>query len=110
MFAPYLIESRQTRTRVSIGRWSYIWAGLFGPLYVLAKGGRGHTFYALALTVVLTLVLVGVVGATSFIPAFQQVWVVVASVPVVLAVQAVKTVEILKSAYRQRGWRVRTPD
>jgi hypothetical protein len=110
MFAPYLLESRQTRTRVNIGRWSYVWAGLFGPLYVLAKGGRIHTLYALALTVVLTVILVGVVGATSFIPAFQQVWVVCASIPVVLTVQAVKTVEILKSAYRQRGWRVRTAD
>jgi hypothetical protein len=110
MFALYLFENRQTKKYVSVGGWSYVWAGLFGPLYVLAKGGRSSTFRSLVLTVFLTLILVGLVAVTSYIPAIQQVIVVMGAIPVVLLVQSVKTVEILKNTYRLRGWKIRTGD
>jgi hypothetical protein len=112
MFAHYLIEDRKTGKHMSIGGWSYVWAGIFGPLYVLSKGSRGAfvIIKAFALSMGLALILVGVVGATSYIAALHQVILVVSAFVVVLLVQSVKTVELLRNAYRQRGWRVRLAD
>jgi|SRR5476649_2069331 hypothetical protein len=110
MFAPYLFESRQTQRRVTLGRWSYLWAGLFGPAYVLSKGGGWYVLQALALTLGLTLAFAGLVAATSYVPAFQQTVVVCIAVPVGLIFQSVKTVAILRTSYRRRGWRVRMND
>jgi hypothetical protein len=110
MFASYLLENRTTRRRIAIRGWSYVWAGLFGPFYVLSKGGRRSVFGAIALSLALTLVLVGVVGATSYIPALQQVIVVPLALGAVLVVQSVKIVDILRNSYRHRGWKVRMAD
>ncbi len=110
MFSPYTLESRSSVRRLTVGRWSYLWAGLFGPLYVLSKGGGWYALQALALSVGLTLLLVALVAATSYIAAFQQVVLVCIAVPIVLVFQAVKTVNILKTSYRRRGWRVRMAD
>jgi hypothetical protein len=112
IFAHYLIEDRQTGKRMSITGWSYLWAGMFGPLYVVSKGGRGafNILKTFALSFGLAVILVGVVGATSYIAALQQVIVVAVALLGVLLVQSVKTVEILRTTYRQRGWRVRLAD
>ena len=110
MFPRYLLESRQTMRSVNIGGWSYVWAGLFGPLYVLFKGGRLYVFHALALTAGLTLAFAALLAVTTYVSAALQTVAIVVALPVVLLVQSVKTVAILKTAYRRRGWRVRTAD
>ena len=110
MFPPYLFESRQSQRRIVVGGWSYLWAGLFGPVYVLAKGGGRYVLHALALSLGLTLALAALVAATSYVSAFQQTLAVCAAVPVALVFQSVKTIDILRTSYRRRGWRVRMAD
>jgi hypothetical protein len=110
MFPRYLFESRQTERNVTVGGWSYVWAGLLGPLYVLCKGGRQYVFHALALTAALMLALTALVAVTSYITAVMQTIAIILALPIGLLVQSVKTVAILKTAYRRRGWRVRTAD
>jgi len=110
MFSRYQFESRSSVRRLAVGRWSYLWAGLLGPVYVLSKGGGWYVLHALALSAGLTLALVALVAATSYVAAFQQVVVLCIAVPAVLVFQSVKTVSILKTSYRRRGWRVRMAD
>jgi hypothetical protein len=110
MFPRYLFESRQTLRKVTVGGWSYVWAGLFGPFYVLSKGGRQYVFHALALAAGLTLAFAALLAVTTYVSAIQQTIALVLALPVVLLVQSVKAVAILKTAYRRRGWRVRTAD
>src|SRR5476651_716920 len=110
MFPRYLFESRQSHRRVVVRRLSYLWAGLFGPFYVLSKGGGLYVVQALALTAALTVALAALVAVTSYISAFQQTVLVCIAVPVVLVFQAMKTVNILKTSYRRRGWRTRMVD
>jgi hypothetical protein len=110
MFPRYLFESRQTKRNVTVGGWSYVWAGLLGPLYVLSKGGRQYVFHALALTAGLMLAVAVLLAVTTYVSAVLQTVALILALPVVLIVQSVKTVEILRTAYRRRGWRVRTAD
>lgn len=110
MFPRYLFESRNTRRRIDVGGWSYLWAGLFGPVYVLSKGGGQYVLHALALAVGLTLALAVLVAATSYVSAFQQTVIVCIAVPAGFLFQSVKTVNILTTSYRRRGWRVRMAD
>ena len=110
MFPHFVFESRATERRIVVGAWSYLWAGLFGPVYVLSKGGGKYALQALALSVALTLGLTALVAATSYISAFQQTVVVCIAVPAVILFQSLKTIGILRTSYRRRGWRVRISD
>jgi hypothetical protein len=110
MFPRYRFESRQTMRTVTIGGWSYVWAGLFGPLYVLARGGRLYVFHALALSAGLTLAFAALLAVTTYVSAALQTVAIVLALPIMLLVQSVKTVAILRTAYRRRGWRVRAAD
>ena len=110
MFPRFLFESRQTARNVTVGGWSYVWAGLFGPLYVLSKGGRKYVVHALALTAGLMFAFAALLAVTSYVSAALQTVALILALPVGLVVHSVKTIAILKTAYRRRGWRVRTAD
>lgn len=102
----YLDHPHQGDSQV-LGGWSYLWAGLFGPFYVLAKGftraAIKMAFYSLLIYAVgfLAIALVSV----TFFKASSIIVAIAAIVTVLSAVQARIAVRLVLIAYLQIGYR-----
>ncbi len=72
MFSRYQFESRSSVRRLAVGRWSYLWAGLLGPVYVLSNGGGWYVLHALALSAGLTLAPALTIAAPMSAPSARQ--------------------------------------
>lgn len=110
MFASYRLEDPKTAKIVKIGSWSYLWAGLFGALYMFFKAGRQGLFQGIALTLVCTLALAALAMVTSILPVVQQLVALVLGAPTILIFQSVKMVTLIRKSYRRRRWIVRRED
>lgn len=90
-----------------LGGWSYVWAGLFGPFFVLAKGftraAIKMAFYSLLIYVVGVL-LVALVSVTFF-KASSLIVAITAIVTALSAVQARIAVRLVLIAFLQIGYR-----
>ena len=87
--------------------WSYVWASLFGPLYVLYHGFKWRALAMLGFSFVIAGVAAGLVvviavvmdAATVVIPAMVV-------LPIVgLVVQGLIAVQLVFIGYLKRGWR-----
>ncbi|WP_421994945.1 hypothetical protein [Reyranella sp.] len=107
MFVTYHFDNPNTDESHSLGGWSYVWAGLAGPVYVLAKGFLGPAIKMLAASIFIVLgaafALVAVVGF------FQNL---VIDLPAVIllplgavVMQGIVAVRLVRTAYLRRGWR-----
>lgn len=102
----YLDHPHQGDSQV-LGGWSYLWAGLFGPFYVLAKGFTGAAikmaFYSLLIygAGVLAIALISV----TFFKASSIILAVAAVVTALSAVQARLAVRLVLIAYLKIGYR-----
>lgn len=107
MFDVYRFDNLQTDEHQVLDRWSYVWAALGGPVYVLAKG-----FVATALLMVVVsagvaaaavgalVIAVGMFGSDmiNILSAF--------AIPLIaLAAQGVIAIELIRLTYLRRGWR-----
>jgi hypothetical protein len=103
------ITHPQTEQNIYIGRWSYLWAGLFGALYVAWKGMGSRFLYALAINIGFALLALSVSAITimRFVPANAQAVILVAAVPILIAFQGTLMINTVCEGYRKRGWRVR---
>ena len=110
MFPTYRFDDLKTHKSITVGKTSYVWAGLFGVLYLWFKGGHGRMLPGLLLTTLCSLAIVGIVGGSSILSPLLQLIVIIAGVPVVLTVQSVRTMDLVRSSYRRRRWQVRRPD
>ncbi len=99
----YRFEHPRTEESVTVGGWSYLWAGLFGAGYVLWIGS-GSVWKALALNLAYGLAFLAVVAVTSFIPAKFQFLVLLPLVPGVIVAQGASMISIIRSGFRRRGW------
>ena len=107
-FARYRFTHPKTEKNVFIGRWSYLWAGLLGAIYVIYKGMGARFMLAFGVNIVFAAAVIGVLAVTSFVlPARQQFFVILGGVPLVIAMQGTMMVNIVRDGYRKRGWRVR---
>jgi hypothetical protein len=88
---------------VTIGGWSYLWAGLFGALYVAVVGG-GQWARALLINLVYLLVFLAVVGGSSLLAPLAQLGLIVLSVPVLIMMQGTSMIRLVRNGYRRRGW------
>ncbi len=104
MFSSYRLDDPDTDKSVSIGRWSYVWAGLFGAFYVLFKAGPGRLLQAVLLSAACVLAFVGLVTLATYLPPEQQVLVFVVGVPLILTVHSVRTMGLVRASYRHRRW------
>jgi hypothetical protein len=105
----YRFEHPTTEATELISRRSYVAAAFFGPFYVLYRRSTGF-FPCLALSVALTLGIVGVSGVGSYVlPNRMLLAALVISVPIALAIQSSFVIDCIKKSYRRRGWLTRAP-
>lgn len=103
----YRFEHPRDESRVIIiGGWSYLWAGLFGCLYVLAVGMKREVLKALLLDLVYLILFLGVVAASFSLPPLYQLLVVIVAIPGVTLFHGRALIHLVRDGYRRRGWRV----
>lgn len=109
MFGGYRFEHPRTEVSVEVSRWGYLWAGLFGALYVWRKGCGAQFLKAFAFNIGYAVLFIGAWGATSIpqVPVRMQALFLLALVPTLILAQANTMIGIIKEAYRRRGWMVR---
>ena len=94
---------------MAVGRWSYLWAGLFGAIYVAWKGMGSRFLMALLINIGFLLAAIAIAGVTSLplVPKRQQAIILVAMVPIIIGVQGTMMIRLIRDGYRRRGWKVR---
>ncbi len=107
MFNVYQLDHPVTDESKVLDRRSYLWASLFGPLYVLTSG-----FPLLALLMIPISAMIFVVAFVGFslVDSFlgSEVIIVAAlfATPVAaLAAQGIAAIELIRWGYLRRGWR-----
>ena len=102
----YHLDEPETGRTETLGGSSYLWAGLFGPLYVLLKGLVGPALAMLAVSLGITLGAVMVfMAVASVMFRAESVIVLILIPPAALFIQAVVAVRMVRTAYLRRGWR-----
>ena len=106
MFERYTFEDPGDPShRIAVGRLGYLAAALGGSLYVLWKAGLPGFVAALFPHLMLMGAVVAVTGLTSLIlPSTQQLVVLIAAIPILLALQSQQMVKVIRKTYRRRGW------
>jgi hypothetical protein len=109
VLAGYRFEHPRTEVSVEVRSLSYLWAGLFGALYVWRKGCGQQFWKAFAFNILYAVVFIGAWGATSIpqVPVRMQALFLLALVPTLILIQANTMIRIIKDAYRRRGWMIR---
>lgn len=107
MFDIYRFDNLETDESHVLDGWSYLWAALGGPVYVLAKGFVGS---ALVMVVVSVAIAAAAAGALVFTVGFLDYELVnlvaVVAIPVfALVAQGVIAIELVRMGYIRRGWR-----
>jgi len=107
LFNVYQLDHPVTDESKVLDRRSYLWASLFGPLYVLTSG-----FPLLALLMIPISAMIFVVAFVGFslVDSFlgSEVIIVAAlfATPVAaLAAQGIAAIELIRWGYLRRGWR-----
>lgn len=110
MFDRYTFEDPRDETRrVTVGRGGYVAAGLIGSVYVLWKAGGGAFVAALPAHLLLSGMLVAVTAVTSLaLPGTQQLLALIVAIPAILVVQSLMMIQVVRKAFRRRGWLVDT--
>src|SRR5205814_1790409 len=87
--------------------WSYLWASLFGPLYVLLKGFAGSSLLMLLASAVIGVLAFGslAVMLLLFSSAAAKLIALVALPIAALAVQGIAGIRFVRAGYASRGWR-----
>ena len=107
MFDLYRFDNLETDESVALGGWSYVWASLGGPVYVLIKGFVGA---ALLMVVVSVAIAAAAAGALVFTVGFlDNLWlnlIATVGIPIVALVsQGVIAIELVLVGYIRLGWR-----
>ncbi|MEI6200471.1 MAG: hypothetical protein WCP68_00810 [Enhydrobacter sp.] len=104
MFPEFCLEHPTDHREIIIGRWSYLLAGLAGPLYAWSRAGSRGLARSLSVSASLLIALIVTSGITSYISYPAQFLCLVVAVGVAGCIQARETVAIVQHAYMERGW------
>lgn len=112
IFPPYRFTHPKTDESIFVYRWSYLWAGLFGAIYVAWKGMGSRFLLALLVNIAIALATVGLTAITIVprVPTLYQIFILVGAVPTIVAIQGKLMIRIIRDGYRRKGWKVRTAD
>jgi hypothetical protein len=102
----YRFEHPKTERSVTIRRWSYLWAGLLGAVYVWWIG-TGSILQALAINIAFAVGVVAVGLGSSILPSLQQVFVLMILVPLAIYMQGTMMITLIREGFRKRGWMIR---
>ena len=109
MLRPYRFEHPNTEEMERINRSSYIYAGLFGPFYILYRKTNGF-WPAFALMIALTAGIAGFWAASLTYLSNRMLLVALpGGLVVALMIQSSFVVAQVKRHFRRRGWLVRAP-
>jgi hypothetical protein len=107
MFQNLRIIDPSGEKRVRIGKMSYVWAGLFGPLFVLVKAGPLRALFSLGLSVGCALGLLAFIANLHLVPFQLQPVALVFAVPAVMLFHSLQTVALVTNHYRHLQWVIR---
>ncbi|MFI5003127.1 MAG: hypothetical protein ACHQK9_24835 [Reyranellales bacterium] len=107
MLRTYRLDHPDVAESKFLGGWSYLWASLLGPLYVLIKGFVGFSLLMLLTSIAIGFVAFGGLGVTVlFFGSTATKVIAVLGVPIVaLIVQGIAGIKIVRAGYMSRGWR-----
>jgi hypothetical protein len=106
VFKTYRFDHPETDASQTLDVRSYLWASLFGPLYVLRLGFPVLALLILPISVAITVVAFFGFGLVDWALGSELVTVsALFAVPVVaLAAQGLIVIELLRRAYLRAGW------
>ncbi len=107
MFPSHRIDHPQFDNSIYLEGWSYLWASLFGPLYVFYHGFRWAALAMLGISLAIGGAAAGIIIAVAVVMGDASVVVpVLVIVPLVaLIVQGLAAVHLVFIGYLKRGWR-----
>jgi hypothetical protein len=90
--------------RVRIVKMSYVWAGLFGPFFVLAKAGPMRALLSLGLSLACAIGLIGFIANIQVVPDTLRLVALVFVIPGVFLFHSLQTVGLVTNYYRRLHW------
>jgi hypothetical protein len=107
VFTSHRIDHPHIDNSIVLEGWSYVWASLFGPLYVLYHGFQLRALAMLCLTLAIAGVVTGIIVAIAVAMDAPSILIpAVVILPIIgLVVQGVIAVEMVFFGYLRRGWR-----
>jgi hypothetical protein len=108
VFRGYRFEHPRNETVITVGGWSYVWAGLFGAFYVWRMGFRRLFLKAFAINLGHLFFFIAVWAVTSYVVSLRiQAAILLAMIPTLILSQGIAMLQMVRDAYRRRGWLVR---
>jgi len=109
MFKSYRFKDAKTGDVVQLGKLSYLWACMFGPIYVALKAGPGCVARSLVFSLSCAGLFVVLLINLNRVPQTIQAVVLIIGVIALAFVHSLKTISFIVNFYRkQRGrWSVR---
>ena len=107
MLRTYRLDHPEVAESTFLDGWSYLWASLFGPLYVLRKGFAGFSLLMLLASAAIAVVAFGGLGVTLllFSSAAAKLFALVGLPIAALMIQGIAGIRIVRAGYASRGWR-----
>ena len=107
MLRTYQFDHPTTNESRLLDGWSYLWASLFGPFYVVVRGFPVHALAMIPISAAIAVTAFVGFGFVDWILGSQLITIIALfSTPVLaLGAQGVAAVEIVRVGYRRRGWR-----
>jgi hypothetical protein len=107
LFETYRLDNLETDESQFLDGWSYFWAALGGPLYVLLRGFPKHAAIMLPISIVLAVTAAGlVIAVTGLVDQTMLNVIALIGIPAAaLAVQSIIAIQLMRAAFIQRGWR-----
>ena len=107
MFRTYRFDNLVTEETHYIDEWSYVWAGLAGPFYVLAKGFVLYGLLMLLVSIGLgVLAVFGLLVVVNVVNELMLSLIACVAIPAgALLLQSEIAIRLVRVAYTRRGWR-----
>jgi hypothetical protein len=107
VFDVYRFDNLQTDEHQVLDGWSYVWAALAGPVYVLLKGFVVTALVMVPISAAIAAAAVGALVITVGLFGSDMINILAAfAIPIIaLAAQGVIAIELIRLAYIRRGWR-----
>jgi hypothetical protein len=102
----YRFEHPKTEQSIIVRRWSYLWAGLLGAIYVWWIG-TGSVLQALAINIAFAIGVVAITLGSSVLPSLHQVFVLMVLAPLAIFMQGSMMITLIREGFRRRGWIIR---
>jgi hypothetical protein len=107
VFPSHRIDHPHFDNSIILEGWSYVWASLFGPFYVLYHGFKWRALAMLGLSIVIAAAAAGIVAVIAV--AMDAVTIVIPAMVVTplvgLVIQGLIAIQLVFLGYLKRGWR-----